>query len=97
LLVLSTNGIDPVNLAVEFTRVVPVSGNLCVCGQQFWRGPDRAGTANTFWADTTVIHLFVNGIRLKTVPSWLTVAHLQRLLAEDSPRRTGPHPNRGDR
>ena len=26
------NGIDPVNLAVEFTRVVPASGNLTVCG-----------------------------------------------------------------
>jgi hypothetical protein len=54
-LVLSTNGIDPVNLAVEFTRVVPLSGNLTVCGQQFWFGPDRAGTIVTLWADTTVV------------------------------------------
>lgn len=90
-LVLSTNGIDPVNLAVEFTRTVPTSGNLCVCGQQFWLGPDRAGTSITFWADTTVVHLLVNGARLKTVPSRLTIAHLQRLLAEDA-RPAGPAP-----
>ena len=85
-LVASTNGVDPVNLAVEFTRVVPASGNLCVCGQQFWLGPDRAGTTIAFWADTTVVHLLTNGVRLKTVPSRLTVAQLQHLLAE------GGHP-----
>jgi Integrase core domain len=32
-LVVSSNGVDPVDLAVEFTRVVPVSGNMTVCGQ----------------------------------------------------------------
>jgi transposase InsO family protein len=85
-LVLSTNGGDPVNLAVEFTRIVPLSGNLGVGGQQLWLGPDRAGTTVTVWADTTVVHLLVNGVRLKTVPSRLTVAHLQRLLTE------GAHP-----
>jgi hypothetical protein len=70
-------------LAVEFTRVVPASGNLTVCRQQqFWLGPDRAGATIAFWADTTVVHLLANGVRLKTVPSRLTVAHLQRLLAE---------------
>lgn len=90
-LVLSTNGVDPVNLAVEFTRVVPPSGNLCVCQQQFWLGTDRAGTTVTFWADTTVVHLIINGARLKTVPSRLTIAHLQRLLADDA-HPTGPPP-----
>jgi hypothetical protein len=89
--VLSTNGIDPVNLAVEFTRIVPLSGNLCVRGQQFWFGPDRAGTTIRFWADTTVVHLILNGVRLKTVPSRLTVTHLQRLLAEDG-HPAGPPP-----
>jgi hypothetical protein len=80
--VVSTNGVDPVDLAVEFTRIVPLSGNLCVCGQQFWLGPDRAGATVAFWADTTVVHLITNGVRLKTVPSRLTAAHLQQLLAE---------------
>jgi transposase InsO family protein len=92
-LVLSANGVDPVNLAVEFTRVVPASGNLCVCQQQFWLGPDRAGTTITFWADTTVVHLNTNGIRLKSVPSRLTVAHLQQLLADGaSPAAPPPVP-----
>jgi hypothetical protein len=91
-LVLSTNGVDPVDLAVEFTRVVPPSGNVMVCRtQQFGLGPDRAGTTVTFWADTTVVHLIVNGVRLKTVPSRLTEAHLQRLLDEGG-RPAGPPP-----
>src|SRR5262245_47076634 len=38
--------------AVEFERVVPPSGNLQVCGKQFWLGPDRSGLTVTFWADT---------------------------------------------
>ncbi len=97
--VLSANGADPVNLAVEFTRVVPASGNLTVCGQQFWLGPDRAGTTVTFWADTTVVHLLTNGVRLKTVPSRLTITQLHQLLDGDGhpaglpPIQTGPvHP-----
>ncbi|GIF67445.1 hypothetical protein Ais01nite_54800 [Asanoa ishikariensis] len=76
---------------MEFTRVVPASGNLAVCGQQFWLGPDRAGTTTSFWADTTVVHLLTNGARLKTVPSRLTVAHLHRLLDEGA-RPAGPPP-----
>jgi hypothetical protein len=48
-LTLSSNGVDPVDLAVEFARLVPASGNLTVCGQQFWLGPDRAGTMVEFW------------------------------------------------
>ncbi|WP_203924746.1 integrase core domain-containing protein, partial [Rugosimonospora africana] len=94
--VLSANGTDPVNLAVEFTRVVPASGNLTVYGQQFWLGPDRADTTVTFWADTTVVHLLTNGVRLKTVPSRLTITQLHQLLNGDGhpagppPIQTGP-------
>jgi transposase InsO family protein len=90
-LVLSANGVDPVNLAVEVTRVVPASGNLTLCGQQFWLGPDRAGTPVTLWADATVVHLLHYGVRLKTVPSRLTPAHLRELLAADG-RPAGPPP-----
>jgi hypothetical protein len=50
-----------------------------------------AGSSNAFWTDTTVVHLLANGVRLKTVPSRLTVAHLQRLLAEGA-RPAGPPP-----
>jgi hypothetical protein len=88
--VIPANGVDPVNLAVEFSRAVPASGNVAVCGQQFWLGPDRAGTTISFWADTTVVHLLANGARLKTVPSRLTVAHLRRLL-DDAPGRPVRH------
>jgi len=84
-------GADSIGLAVEFTRVVPSSGNLTVGGQQFWLGPDRAGGRVIFWADTTVVHLLVNGVRLKTVPSRLTTTHLRRLL-DDGGRRAGPPP-----
>jgi transposase InsO family protein len=90
-LVMSANGVDPVNLAVEIDRVVPASGNLAVCGQQFWLGPLRAGRTLTLWADATVVHLLLDGARLKTVPSRLTVAHLHRLLA-DGGRPAGPPP-----
>ncbi|WP_231934891.1 integrase core domain-containing protein [Micromonospora viridifaciens] len=90
-LVLSANGVDPVNLAVEITRTVPASGNLAVCGQQFWLGPARAGLVIGLWADTTVVHLLLDGVRLKTVPSRLTPAHLRQLLA-DGGRHAGPPP-----
>jgi hypothetical protein len=88
---MSTNCVDPVNLAVEIDRTVPASGNLQVCGQQFWLGPHRSGSSITLWADTTRIHLSANGVRLKTVPSRLTAAHLHQLLA-DGGRPAGPPP-----
>ncbi|MEU5726362.1 IS481 family transposase [Micromonospora sp. NPDC047738] len=90
-LVLSANGVDPVNLAVEITRTVPASGNLAVCGQQFWLGPARAGLTIRLWADTTVVHLLLDGVRLKTVPSRLTPTHLHQLLA-DGGHPAGPPP-----
>ncbi|MEU1395610.1 IS481 family transposase [Micromonospora zamorensis] len=82
---------DDVGLAVEVTRMVPASGNLTVCGQQFWLSPTRAGLPVTLWADTTVVHLLVNGVRLKTVPSRLTPTHLRQLLADDG-QPAGPPP-----
>ncbi len=82
---------DGVDLAVEVTRVVPASGNLTVCGQQFWLSPTRAGLPITLWADTTVVHLLIDGVRLKTVPSRLTPAHLRQLLADDG-QPAGPPP-----
>ncbi|MEU8387909.1 hypothetical protein [Micromonospora sp. NPDC048843] len=89
--VLPVDSVDQVDLAVEFTRLAPLSGNLTVCGQQFWLGPDRAGSTVTFWADTTVVHLLVHGVRLKTVPSRLTTTHLRRLLDNDCRPAGPPH------
>lgn len=85
-LVLSADGIDPVNLAVEFTRIVPASGNLSVCGQQFWLGPHHAGLTLTLRADTATIELLTAGTRIKKVPSRLTPQHLRQLLAAGGTR-----------
>lgn len=82
---------DDVGLAVEVTRLVPASGNLTICGQQFWLSPTRAGLPVTPWADATVVHLLINGVRLKTVPSRLTPAHLRQLLGDDG-QPAGPPP-----
>jgi hypothetical protein len=73
------------------TRTVPASGNLGICGQQFWLGPALAGREITAWVDTTVVHLILDGVRLKTVPSRLSPAHLHQLLADDA-RPAGPPP-----
>jgi transposase InsO family protein len=81
----------PMELAVEVTRTVPASGNLTLCGQQFWLGPARAGRTITLWADATVVHLILEGIRLKTVPSRLSLTQLHYLLADDG-RPAGPPP-----
>ncbi|MEV0154141.1 IS481 family transposase [Micromonospora sp. NPDC050686] len=82
---------DEVGLAAEVTRLVPASGNLTVCGQQFWLSPTRAGLRVTLWADTTVVHVLIGGVRLKTVPSRLTPTHLRQLLADDG-QSAGPPP-----
>ncbi|EFE68899.1 integrase [Streptomyces viridosporus ATCC 14672] len=76
---------------VEFERVVPASGNLQVAGKQFWLGPSRSGLTVTFWADTSVIHLLVAGVRIKSVRSHLSVADLGRLAARGG-RAAGPPP-----
>jgi hypothetical protein len=79
--------------AVEIDRIVPTSGNLGVCGQQFWLGPQRAGRTLTLWIDTTTVHLSLDGQRLKTLPSRLTSIDLARLRAHGA-RPAGPPPAR---
>jgi transposase InsO family protein len=34
---------------IEFDKVVPASGNMCVAHKQFWLGPKRAGLVARFW------------------------------------------------
>jgi len=76
---------------VEFERVVPPSGNMEATGRQFWLGPRRAGQVITFWADTDVIHLTAGGLRVKSVRSHLSTAHLTKLIATGA-RLAGPPP-----
>ena len=73
---------DHSRFCVIGTVVRRATGRPVCAGQQFWLGPDRAGTAITLWADTTVVHLLVNGARLKTVLSRLTTAQLRQLLVD---------------
>jgi hypothetical protein len=90
-LVVSANNVDPVNLAVEISRVIPASGNLGVCGQQFWLGPNLGGVTIRLWIDATVVHILRDQVRLKTLPSRFTPANLRQLLA-DGGHPAGPPP-----
>jgi hypothetical protein len=83
--------IRPVSLeAVEVARVIPASGNLGICGQQFWLGTHRAGRTVTLWIDTTTVHLSIDGVYLKTLPSRMTTTHLTRLRADGAPSAGAP-------
>jgi transposase InsO family protein len=77
--------------AIELQRVVPVSGNLAVRPQQFWLGRARAGQTVRFWIDTTTVHLSIDGVRIKTLPSRFSVIDLARLRKLDA-RPAGPPP-----
>jgi transposase InsO family protein len=55
--------------AVELDKVVPASGNMSLCGSQFWLGPARAGQMVRFWIDCEWVHLSVAGQRLKSLRS----------------------------
>jgi len=65
--------------AVEFERVVPASGNLWAMGRQFWLGPLRAGKTVRFWASVDVIHLLIDGARVKSLRSHLSTRDLGQL------------------
>jgi hypothetical protein len=77
--------------AVEVDRVVPPSGNMTVGPQQFWLGTSRVGQYVRFWIDTTTVHMSIDGWRIKTVPSRLSVVDLARLRQADA-RPAGPPP-----
>jgi len=70
------------NDAVELEKAVPASGNMALCGQQFWLGPARAGQLVAFWVDCDWVHLSIRGTRIKSVRSHLSVSDLTRLVAE---------------
>jgi hypothetical protein len=78
-------------MALEADRLVPPSGNLWIGGQQIWLGPALAGRTVTIWVDETILHVLLDGARLKTLPSRLGVIELARLAA-DGARSAGPSP-----
>ncbi|MGH9009458.1 MAG: IS481 family transposase, partial [Acidimicrobiia bacterium] len=79
--------------AVEIERMVPPSGNLAVCGQQFWLGEKRVGKIVTLWIDTKKVYLSIDGRRIKELGSRLSAADLARLRAGGA-RPAGPPPPR---
>jgi hypothetical protein len=64
-------------------------GESVRCAAAVLARPARAGIPVTFWADSTVVHLLIDGVRLKTVPSRLTSADLGQQLDEGG-KPTGP-------
>src|SRR4051795_6149790 len=79
--------------AIELERVVSASGNVKVGPQQFWVGPAHAGRLLGFWMNTTTVHLSLDGVHLKTVPSRQTTVSLTRLRSAGA-RPAGPPPRR---
>lgn len=68
--------------AVELDKVVPASGNMSLCGSQFWLGVSRAGQTVRFWIDCEWVHLSIAGVRVKSLRSRFTVNDLARLRAQ---------------
>lgn len=78
--------------AVELEVQVPPSGNMWVGGRQVWLGPRLAGATVTLWVDRTSMHLSLDGVLLKTLPSRCTAADLTRLRHRPGARPAGPPP-----
>jgi hypothetical protein len=72
--------------------VVPPSGNLQIGRQQIWLGPALAGRKITIWADQRSLHVLLDGVRIKTLPSRLGITELARLAASGRPARPSPLP-----
>lgn len=77
--------------AVELDRPVPASGNMALCGNQFWLGPARAGQVLRFWIDCEWVHLSIAGQRIKSLRSRFSVNDLNALLAQGA-TAAGPPP-----
>jgi transposase InsO family protein len=83
--------VQDIGPAVEADRIVPPSGNLQLGGQQIWLGPALAGRKITLWASERILHVLLDGTRIKTLPSRLGVTELARLAATGA-RPAGPSP-----
>jgi transposase InsO family protein len=82
--------------AIELDRAVPPSGNIWLCGNQFWLGQQRAGQVVRFWIDCDWVHLSVGGQRIKSLRSRYTVADLDKLAAQGAlPAGAPPVSTRG--
>lgn len=68
--------------AVELSMPVPASGNMSLCGRQFWLGAERAGQVVRFWIDCDWVHLSIGAQRVKSLRSRFTVTDLDKLVAK---------------
>ena len=66
---------------IELDRPVPPSGNMWLCGNQFWLGTEHAGQIVRFWIDCDWVHLSIGARRIKTLRSRFSVADLDKLTA----------------
>jgi transposase InsO family protein len=81
--------------AVELDRAVPGSGNMALCGNQFWLGPARVGQVVRFWIDCEWVHLSIGGQRVKSLRSRFTVNDLDTLVAQGGvPAGPSPLPSK---
>jgi transposase InsO family protein len=77
--------------AIELERVVPPSGNMWLCGHQFWLGPERSGQVVRFWIDCEWVHLSIGAKRVKSLRSRFSVTDLDKLVAKGA-GAAGPAP-----
>jgi transposase InsO family protein len=81
---------------IELDKPVPPSGNMSLCGHQFWLGPARVGQLVRFWIDCDWVHLSVRGQRIKSLRSRFTVTDLAVLAAQcGMPAGPPPLPSKG--
>jgi transposase InsO family protein len=76
---------------LELDLVVPPSGNMALCRQQFWLGPARAGQTVRFWIDYAWVHLSIGGVRVKSVRSRFSGLDIDALVAKGAVA-AGPPP-----
>jgi transposase InsO family protein len=81
---------------LEMDLVVPPSGNMALCGQQFWLGPARAGQVVRFWIDYEWVHLSIGGTRIKSLHSRFSELDLDTIAARGAvPAGPPPLSSRG--
>jgi Integrase core domain len=83
---------SPTRGAVQFDVVVPASGKLWIAGRQLWLGTGWAEHTVTVWADLTCIHLSVDRVGLKTLPSRFSANDLTKLRRRPGARDGSPRP-----
>jgi hypothetical protein len=82
--------------AIELDKPVPPSGNMALCGNQFWLGPARVGQVVRFWIDCEWVHLSIDGQRIKSLRSRFSVNDLDTLVGQGAvPAGPPPLASRG--